>query len=252
MKQMFALLKREILEHRTIWFIPLILVGIAVLVKLAMSFGSLSIDLSVPSQLQLDSKIDSVVSGVMERVLNGVNYNIARVIMIVSCFYALSCLYSERQDESVLFWRSLPISDTLTVASKLIIALLVAPIMALLCQIVVTFVFLDIDAFGYLPVFFDLSVIALVKMTLWTLIPTASWCLFCSQFADKNPFVLAFFAPVILWIVDSLFLDGFFNSIIMVNRWISFDEYYTMPLVSGLLMSVVFIVLAVIKRSQRI
>lgn len=252
MKQMFALLKREILEHRTIWFIPLILVGIAVLVKLAMSFGSLSIDLSVPSQLQLDSKIDSVVSGVMERVLNGVNYNIARVIMIVSCFYALSCLYSERQDESVLFWRSLPISDTLTVASKLIIALLVAPIMALLCQIVVTFVFLDIDAFGYLPVFFDLSVIALVKMTLWSLIPTASWCLFCSQFADKNPFVLAFFAPVILWIVDSLFLDGFFNSIIMVNRWISFDEYYTMPLVSGLLMSVVFIVLAVIKRSQRI
>ena len=59
MKQMLALLKREILEHRTIWFIPLILVGIAVLVRLAMSFGSLSIDLSVPSQLQLDSQIDS-------------------------------------------------------------------------------------------------------------------------------------------------------------------------------------------------
>ena len=252
MKQMLALLKREILEHRTIWFIPLILVGIAVLVRLAMSFGSLSIDLSVPSQLQLDSQIGSVVSGVMERVLNGVNYNIARVIMIVSCFYALSCLYSERQDQSVLFWRSLPISDTKTVFSKLIIALLVAPIMALLCQLVVTFVFLDVDAFGYLPVYFDFSFPILVNMTLWSLVPTASWCLFCSQFADKNPFVLAFFGPIIFWIIDSLFLDGFFNSIIMVNRWISFDEYYSMPLISGLVMAVVFITLAITLRSQRI
>lgn len=252
MNIVLALLKREVLEHRNIWFVPVILVGIAILVRFSMSFGNLSIDFDVPSQLQLDDQIDSVVSGVVARALNWMNFNIARVIMIVACFYTLSCLYNERQDQSVLFWRSLPVSDAATIASKLVIALVVAPIMVVLTQTVVAFVFFGLGAFEYLSVFFSSSLSVLMKMVVWSLIPTVAWCLFCSEIANKNPFLLAFLAPVLFWIVDSMFLDGTIGNVLQVNRWINFNDYSTMPLVSGLIMAAVFIVLATVKRSQRI
>ena len=43
-------------------------------------------------------------------------------------FYCLSALHDDRRDRSVLFWKSLPVSDAQTVLSKVAIALLVAPL----------------------------------------------------------------------------------------------------------------------------
>ena len=252
MKIMLALLKRELLEHRNIWFVPAILVVIAVLLRLSLAFGDLSIDFDLPSQLQLDGAIDSAISGVMIRGLNWMNYIIMMTMFIVACFYTLSCLYNERQDESVLFWRSLPVSDGMTIASKLIIALLVTPLLVLACQIVVAFIFFGINAFDYLAVYFSSSLILLVKLLIWSLIPTVAWCLFCSEVANKNPFLLAFFAPFLLWVIDTLFLSGAIGQYLRVNRWIGFSDYSVLPLVSGAIVSVVSISLAIVKRSQRI
>ena len=39
----------------------------------------------------------------------------------------LDTLYGERKDRSILFWKSLPVSDAMTVASKATMALLVVP-----------------------------------------------------------------------------------------------------------------------------
>jgi ABC-2 type transport system permease protein len=46
-------------------------------------------------------------------------------------FYCLGTLFDERRDRSVLFWKSLPISDTVTVLSKVTTALVVAPFITL-------------------------------------------------------------------------------------------------------------------------
>lgn len=142
MNVMLALLKREILEHKNIWRVPMVLIVIAVLVKLSLSVGNLSVNINVPDQLQLDEVIGSALDGVVAQALNSMNYIIILVMFVVSAFYALSCLFNERQDESVLFWRSLPISDHMTVASKLVIALIVVPIVIVLCQTVMAVIFL--------------------------------------------------------------------------------------------------------------
>ena len=252
MTVMLALLKREILEHRSIWFVPMILIAIAIMVRLSLAFGSLNVDIELPSQLQLDDQVNSIVNGVLARSLNWMNYIISMTIMVAACFYTLSCLYSERQDESVLFWRSLPVSDVTTIASKLIIALVVAPLSVLICQTVVAFVFLGIGAIDYLSLYFSGSLALLLKVILWSLLPTVAWCLFCSEVAKRNPFLLAFVAPVLVWVVDSLFLNGVIGDYIMVNRWFGFNAYTSAPLISGLILSVVFVSLAVVKRSQRI
>jgi len=57
MNTMIALLKREILEHKNIWRVPAVLIGIALLVKLSLSVGNLSVNIDVPDQLQLDETI---------------------------------------------------------------------------------------------------------------------------------------------------------------------------------------------------
>lgn len=251
MKVMLALLKREVLEHRNIWFVPFILIALAVLVRLSLVFGNLSINIELPSQLQLDSAVTNVVDGVVARGLNWMNYIIMMTIMVVACFYTLSCLYDERQDDSVLFWRSLPISDTTTIVSKLMIALLVAPLTIIVCQTIVAFIFFGFGAFDYLAIYFSGSMSLLLKILIWSLLPTVAWCLFCSEVAEKNPFLLAFVAPILLWIVDALFLKVV-NDVVMVNRWIGFDDYTSAPLISGLILSLVFISLAIVKRSQRI
>ncbi|MCG2584183.1 hypothetical protein [Massilia sp. TS11] len=45
-------------------------------------------------------------------------------------FYAASCLYDERRDRSILFWKSLPVSDGMTVLSKALSALVVMPVLS--------------------------------------------------------------------------------------------------------------------------
>jgi ABC-2 type transport system permease protein len=49
------------------------------------------------------------------------------VMSIYSTWYLLDCLYADRKDRSILFWKSLPITDTATVLCKLGVALIVIP-----------------------------------------------------------------------------------------------------------------------------
>ena len=52
------------------------------------------------------------------------------ILQIGQYSYLVDCLYAERKDRSILFWKSLPASDTATVLSKLVFALLVMPAIA--------------------------------------------------------------------------------------------------------------------------
>ena len=62
-------------------------------------------------------------------------YDIAAMMMIfavfiVGVFYCLDALHGERRDRSILFWKSLPVSDLTTVLSKVTIPLVVLPLIA--------------------------------------------------------------------------------------------------------------------------
>ena len=214
--------------------------------------GNLAIDINVPDQLQLDNAIDSALDGVIAKSLNSMNFIIMIVMFLVAIFYALSSLYNERQDDSVLFWRSLPISDSLTVASKLMIALLVIPLIIIICQACVAIVFFGFDSINYLSGYYGSSFVLPTKIVLWSMLPVISWCLLCSAIAKKNPFLLAFIAPILFIVVDKLFFNGALSETFIINRLTGISHYTATPLISGLLFSAACFVLAVIKRSQRI
>lgn len=252
MQTLVALLKREVLEHRNLWRVPMILIGIAVLVKLSLSIGNLSLDYDLPEQLELDSTIDSVLDGVIAKALGVMNAIIMLVMFVLAVSYALACLFNERQDESVLFWRSLPVSDGMTVASKLIIALAVIPLIVVACQALVAILFFGTDSIQYLSNYYSQSLLGMGKILLWSLLPIIAWCVLCSEVASKTPFIMAFFAPLAFVVIDKLFLNGVISQTFIINRVTGIDHYTLMPLVWGLLFSAGCIFLAIIKRSQRI
>jgi ABC-2 type transport system permease protein len=142
------------------------------------------------------------------------------VLGFVVFFFCLGSLYDERKDRSVLFWKSLPLSDGETVLSKATSALLVAPAMAVAASIASMFGFLLlVSAFVLLhhgnpyaliwgpgsPLKVAASMIALIPVyALWAL-PTVGWLMLCSAWARSKPFLWAILIPVFSGILISWF-----------------------------------------------
>jgi ABC-2 type transport system permease protein len=109
------LVRREFWENRAIWVIPAILGAFLILVAL---FGRVDL-MAIP--LQLPSR---TVGGGFLLAVGGTFF---AVMTIYSTWYLLDSLYADRKDRSVLFWKSMPISDAATVMSKLAMAMIVIP-----------------------------------------------------------------------------------------------------------------------------
>jgi len=110
------LIKREFWENRAIWILPAV-IGMAL--TLGALFGKVEIDVT-PSPDQVRTLGGTVLFGF------GVTF--FGVMNLYSTWYLLECLYADRKDRSILFWKSLPISDAKTVLAKLFTGVLVIPL----------------------------------------------------------------------------------------------------------------------------
>ena len=114
-----ALVRRELWEHRSLWIAPLVVEG---LLAIALLIGRINMDLPEPV-LTAQQRIS-----IFTILQWGLAQPFFLVTAIVLSFYLLDCLYAERRDRSILFWKSLPLSDELTVGSKLLVAAVVVPL----------------------------------------------------------------------------------------------------------------------------
>ena len=133
------------------------------------------------------------------------------VLAFVMFFYSLGALYDERKDRSVLFWKSLPLSDSSTVLSKVVSAVVVAPLLATIAAILTMFGFLALISLVVLfyggnpvsllwgpasPALISLQYIAAIPLyALWAM-PTIGWLLLCSSWARSKPFLWAIMIPL--------------------------------------------------------
>jgi ABC-2 type transport system permease protein len=142
------------------------------------------------------------------------------VLAFVVFFYCLGALFDERKDRSILFWKSLPLSDQQTVLSKVFSALIIAPVIATIAAIVTAFGFLVILS-GYalfhggnpltliwgpaspLTVAFNLAA-ALPVFAVWAL-PTVGWLLLVSAWSKSKPFLWALLVPLFAGVLVSWF-----------------------------------------------
>jgi ABC-2 type transport system permease protein len=121
-KPFYWSVRRELWENRFVYIAPAALASVYLL-------GFLSTTIFLPA------KIRSLEALYPERYREGVAvpYDIAAGLMmltgiLVSVFYCLDALHGERRDRSILFWKSLPVSDLTTVLAKASIPLLIVPL----------------------------------------------------------------------------------------------------------------------------
>jgi ABC-2 type transport system permease protein len=221
------LLKREYWEHRNgflwtpIWITGAFLIITALVIISAEVFRSHA-NVQVAG-FSLDGLRGSISAEDIAKAGNGLDVSqlvIAGMacagLFFVTFFYLLGALYDDRRDRSVLFWKSLPVSDTATVASKALTALLVIPAFTLVISTLAYLVFLVViclwagvhglnalpAVFAAHPIGMFLRLAAILPIgVLWAL-PTVGWLMFWSAYARSKPFLWAVLLPILAWIAN--------------------------------------------------
>ncbi|OOG41943.1 hypothetical protein [Rhodanobacter sp. C05] len=230
MKTFYWLVKRELWEHRGGFFwAPVITGGVFLLLNLMgiitgevmggrhgfnVAFGGGQNNLHLLANALDKQSMDTVGAG-LDMVMYSPTMIISMVLGFVVFFYCLGALYDDRRDRSLLFWKSLPISDTATVLSKVVAATIVAPFIAvvtgtltgivMLLMFAVTLSFHGVGVWHLLTLSHPLQVIAnllgsIPLYLLWAL-PTVGWLMLCSAWARSKPFLWAVVLPVATGIV---------------------------------------------------
>jgi ABC-2 type transport system permease protein len=194
-RTLLALVQREFWEHRGLWMWPLCVAGLLV-VGAFLAHGTFD----APPFANAESK--AALSTILQW---GLWVPLNLVMLICVTFYLLDCLYAERRDRTILFWKSLPVSDGLTVLTKLLVAVVIVPFGVFALAIVTHLVFsvvvamrvalhsapaiLGWDALEWLRTVLALLLVLVIGI-LWYA-PVAASLLLISGWARRNPFVWA-------------------------------------------------------------
>lgn len=221
MQKLTALLKREMIENRfsALWLpfgigIGLVCVLLGALIwhhDIALSLNGTGID--GLASIAADEKIQ-----VATTLLAALTLPFYVPLIFIVIFYLAHGLFDERKDRSILFWKSLPVSDHLTVASKLITAIVVIPACYWLAATMTQGAFLFVLTLTGQLVGLELwsvlwqpslifaqavnGVVALLAHGLW-LLPIYAWLLFCSSWAPRAPLMVA----IAIVAIFSLFIN---------------------------------------------
>ncbi len=217
-----ALIRREIWEHRSIYVTPIAIAVIVSLVSLAGMVTVSAFDKEVNMALFGASNIagDAERQAALTAFFLGTSWIFLFALAILITFYTLDSLYAERKDKSILFWRSLPITDAETVVSKLLTALFVLPLVTVAVIILTHLVNLVITSgwvivkggnaahliWGSVPLFdnWAAALIVTVASALW-MSPLIGWFLFVSAFTKRSPLLMAFMPLIIIPIIEWIF-----------------------------------------------
>jgi ABC-2 type transport system permease protein len=196
------LIRREFWENRAIWMIPAIFGALLILGAL---FGQVSLPkLTTPEQMYEAAAAYQVIVGAMFYV----------VMSVYATWYLLDCLYADRRDRSILFWKSLPISDAKTVLSKLLVAMVLVPLVyfaAADATALISAFILSIRARASIgsalwqpDVWWQIQVLwvyCIVTTALWYL-PIAGWLMLVSAWAKRAVMLWAVLPPLVAYILE--------------------------------------------------
>ena len=227
----FWSVRRELWEHRSVWIAPLAAAGCVL-------FGFVVSLSRTPHTLKNISKITP--ENLMA--IRFAPFGIAALAIIltsvvVGIFYCLGTLYNERRDRSVLFWKSMPVSDWTTLLSKITIPLVVLPIIAFVVVCATEFLMYLLDrgatasrggVFAQLwstvpltQVWVDVAY-GIVTLTLWHA-PIYAYLLALAAWVKKGPFLWAIVPPIGLSVFEKIAFDTSYISGAIHDRF--FDGF---------------------------
>jgi ABC-2 type transport system permease protein len=191
-------IRRELWENRSIYLAPLVIAAVFL-------SGFLLSTIGLPHRRRALLLMDLS----RQRAAIDKPYDVAAILLIITAFlvgvfYCLDALHGERRDRSILFWKSLPVSDSKTVLSKAGIPLVVLPLLTFAITLATQLVMLlwtntllllsgmEPTTSAQLPLFGQTLILlyGLVVFTLWYA-PLYCWLLLLSAWARRAVFLWA-------------------------------------------------------------
>jgi len=221
---------RELWENKSIYVAPALVAIVALI-------GFLFSTVGLPERRQAVLMLGA------EKARAGIEvpYDIVAMILIftafiVGLFYCLDALHGERRDRSILFWKSLPVSDVTTVLSKAIIPLVVLPLVVFAVVIATQLLMLlwtsgVLVTHGMSPTStwtivpwiqnWLVLVYGLVAIALWHA-PIYGWALLISGWVRRATFLWAALPPVAIAIFEKITFNTSYVSDLLKKRVFGF------------------------------
>jgi ABC-2 type transport system permease protein len=209
---MYWSVRRELWENRSVYVAPLAVAAFVL-------FGFLISTIGLPTRMRTVSALEPA----KQHVVVVRHYSMAPapimfVTFLVGIFYSLDALYSERRDRSILFWKSLPVSDLTTVLSKASIPLVVLPLIGFVLSVATLVIMLPVStavllANGVSPGklwaevrFVQQPLVMLYGLTVHALwfAPIYGWLLLVSAWARRTPVLWAALPLFVISIVERI------------------------------------------------
>ena len=219
-----ALIRREFWEHRSLYVVPAILGLVLVLVEITgqvsiSAFGT-HIDMALLGATNISANERGAAISAM-LATSSILFVIA--MLFIAVFYALDTLYAERKDKSILFWRSMPVTDAETVISKLITAVILIPLVTLaiiaashIIMLVVTSIWIGLRGanawhliWSAVPLLdnWAATLIFVLALSLW-LSPFVGWFLLVSAYTKRSPILMAVLPIILLTMLERIILGS--------------------------------------------
>jgi len=205
--------QRELWEYRSIYLAPLAIAGVVLLgflfylFRLPHTMRELAFLDPASQRHALAQPFDFAAGAIMA------------AAFLVSIFYSVDALYGERRDRSILFWKSMPVSDLTTVLAKITIPLVVVPLFAFIITAVTQIIMLLLSSIVLLAsglsvatLWSQLALFQVMFMLLYHLVtahmlwyaPFYAWLLLVSAWARRAPFLWGVLPPLAIGLFESL------------------------------------------------
>jgi ABC-2 type transport system permease protein len=174
--------------------------------------AAMTLDVAGSTDAELQEKLSKLLAGV------ATPFNL--VFLLLAFFTLLGCLYDERKDQSILFWKSMPVTDAQTVLSKWVFVSWVAPLVTIvaicLAQFVVVLLVSSNVEEGMGGRIWSASQLWLrpfetllhyVFLSFW-LLPVGAWIMFVSAWVKRLPMLFVLGIPWLLILLERLFLGS--------------------------------------------
>ena len=241
-----ALIRREVWEHRSVLIVPVVIAVVmslgSIVTQVTVSSAGEAVDIALLGATNLGENERSAMINVF---LTSFSFLFVLAMGILMIFYALDALYAERKDKSILFWRSLPVTDAETVVSKLLVALAVIPLVTFAMIALTHLVVLTISSIWVgirganawhliwqaAPLLdnWSTTLVLVLALAIWVS-PFVGWFLFVSAFTKRSPFLVAFLPLVVIPMLESIVFRSWEFGSMLLSR-----APFNVPIFEGLL-----------------
>ena len=240
-RPMYWSVRREVWENRSIYIAPL-------MIEAFVLFGFLISLITLPRRMHAISALEPG----KQRATVIMPFNVAAGLVVVTAFivgvfYCLDALHGERRDRSILFWKSLPVSDRTTVLSKASIPLVVLPLYIFAIIVAAQLIMLMLSTVVLLGSTQGLAMLwthvkfvrstlallyALIAIALWHA-PIYGWLLLVSAWVRRATFLWAVLPFIAISMLEKMaFNTSHFGSLLQY-RLVGWFTQAFIPLVHG-------------------